>query len=63
MNPVPNVPYGVAGEFLDPFDHPYHHSVIGSMADLSAASLADVSAFFWTDFGPNNASLTLAGGH
>ncbi len=62
---VDNVPYGVAGERLDeilyPSDHPYHHSVIGSMADLSAASLADVSTFFRTYYSPNNASLTLAG--
>ena len=62
---VDNVPYGMAGErlneFLYPSDHPYHHSVIGSMADLSAASLADVSTFFRTYYSPNNASLTLAG--
>jgi zinc protease len=62
---VDNEPYGLAGERLDEFlypsDHPYHHSVIGSMADLSAASLADVSAFFRTYYSPNNASLTLAG--
>ena len=42
-------------------DHPYHHSVIGSMADLSAASLEDVSAFFRTYYAPNNASLCIAG--
>ena len=42
-------------------DHPYHHSVIGSMADLSAASLEDVSAFFRTYYSPNNASLCIAG--
>jgi zinc protease len=49
---VDNVPYGQAQErileALYPPDHPYHHSVIGSMADLSAASLGDVSAFFRT---------------
>ena len=44
-------------EALYPPDHPYHHSVIGSMADLSAASLEDVSAFFRTYYSPNNASL------
>jgi len=62
---VDNVPYGLASERLDEFlypsDHPYHHSVIGSMADLSAASLADVSTFFRTYYSPNNASLCLAG--
>ena len=60
-----NQPYGQAEEklleALYPRDHPYHHSVIGSMADLSAASLEDVSAFFRTYYAPNNASLCLAG--
>jgi zinc protease len=62
---VDNQPYGQADEkileALYPPDHPYHHSVIGSMADLSAASLSDVSAFFRTYYSPNNASLCLAG--
>jgi len=62
---VDNVPYGMAEERLDemlyPADHPYHHSVIGSMADLSAASLSDVATFFRTYYSPNNASLCLAG--
>ena len=60
-----NVPYGQAEEALlealYPSDHPYHHSVIGSMADLSAASLADVAAFFRTFYVPNNAILCVAG--
>ena len=62
---VDNVPYGQAQEkmlvAMYPPDHPYHHSVIGSMADLSAASLADVSNFFRTYYAPNNASLCLSG--
>ena len=62
---VDNVPYGQAEEALlkalYPADHPYHHSVIGSMADLSAARLADVSAFFRTYYVPNNAILCVAG--
>ena len=62
---VDNQPYGQAEEKLIeplyPPSHPYHHSVIGSMADLSAASLDDVSAFFRTYYAPNNASLCLAG--
>ncbi len=62
---VDNVPYGQAEEALlkalYPSDHPYHHSVIGSMADLSAARLADVSAFFRTYYVPNNALLAIAG--
>ena len=61
-----NVPYGQSSEILCEDDvsrvgHPYHHTTIGSMADLSAASLADVSAFFRTYYAPNNASLCLAG--
>ncbi len=62
---VDNVPYGQAQEkiaqLLYPPDHPYHHSVIGSLADLSGASLSDVSTFFRTYYSPNNASLCLAG--
>ncbi|WP_422927591.1 M16 family metallopeptidase [Singulisphaera sp. PoT] len=62
---VDNVPYGQSHEALleafYPPDHPYHHSVIGSMADLSAASLDDVSSFFRTYYSPNNASLCIAG--
>ncbi len=62
---VDNVPYGQAQEriaqLLYPVDHPYYHSVIGSLADLSAASLGDVSTFFRTYYSPNNASLCLAG--
>jgi zinc protease len=60
-----NVPYGQSNEILSkalyPEGHPYHHSTIGSMADLSAASLGDVSNFFRTYYVPNNASLCLAG--
>ncbi len=37
------------------------HSVIGSMADLEAASLGDVQAFFKTYYAPNNATLVLVG--
>ena len=62
---VDNVPYGQAEELLlealYPADHPYHHSVIGSMADLSAAALADVAAFFRTYYVPNNAIICVAG--
>jgi len=60
-----NQPYGDWDErmqaLLYPPDHPYHHTVIGSMADLSAASLEDVEAFFRTYYQPGNAVLTLAG--
>ena len=44
-----------------PEDHPYHHTPIGSMADLDAASLDDVSSFFRAWYAPNNAVLTIAG--
>lgn len=46
---------------LLPEDHPYRHSTIGSMADLNAASLADVQNWFKAHYGPNNAVLVLAG--
>ena len=44
-----------------PSGHPYDHSTIGSMKDLNAATLADVSEFFKAHYGPNNATLMLAG--
>lgn len=60
-----NQPYGLV-EYaqlaaLLPEGHPYRHSTIGSMADLNAASLADVQMWFKTHYGPNNAVLVLAG--
>jgi zinc protease len=62
---VDNVPYGRADEIilaaLYPRSHPYSWPVIGSMADLSAASLSDVQNFFRTYYAPNNATLTIAG--
>jgi zinc protease len=60
-----NVPYGRANETiwaaLFPATHPYHWPPIGSMADLSAASLDDVKEFFRTYYAPNNATLVIAG--
>jgi zinc protease len=62
---IDNQPYGnwleKAGELLFPEGHPYHHSVMGSMDDLSAASVADVQSFFKTYYAPNNAVLVVAG--
>ncbi len=62
---IDNQPYGQSMEAilraLYPVGHPYHHSVIGSMADLSAATLGDVTDFFQTYYAPNNASLSIAG--
>ena len=54
------VEYAQIAALLPP-GHPYGHSTIGSMADLSAASLADVRAWFRQHYGPNNAVLVLAG--
>ena len=48
-------------EGIFPATHPYHHTVIGSMADLDAASLADVKQWFRDKYGPNNAVLVIAG--
>jgi zinc protease len=48
-------------ETLFPEGHPYHHSTIGSMADLDAASLRTVGGWFHDKYGPNNAVLVLAG--
>ncbi|MGN6512976.1 MAG: M16 family metallopeptidase [Lysobacteraceae bacterium] len=60
-----NQPYGQVWEELGrqmyPVGHPYHHSTIGSMTDLNAASLEDVKNWFRTWYGPNNAVLVLAG--
>jgi len=60
-----NQPYGKTDELmlsmLYPKDHPYSWSVIGSMEDLSAASIEDVSEFFRTYYTTNNASLCIAG--
>src|SRR4051794_41003425 len=48
-------------ENLFPAGHPYHHTTIGSMADLDAASLGDVKEWFRDKYGPNNAVLVVAG--
>ncbi|TVP73932.1 MAG: insulinase family protein [Gemmatimonadales bacterium] len=60
-----NQPYGDWDERLQgllwPPEHPYHHTVIGSMEDIGAATLEDVEEFFRTFYHPGNAVLTLAG--
>jgi zinc protease len=62
---IDNQPYGSwQGKMLTyvyPAGHPYHHDVIGSMEDLSAATLDDVRQFFRTYYAPNNAVLAIAG--
>src|SRR6188768_2304151 len=60
-----NAPYGPSSlsmlNALFPEGHPYHGAVIGSMDDLSAATLADVTEFFRQYYAPSNATLCLAG--
>ncbi|MDY6924105.1 MAG: pitrilysin family protein [Pseudomonadota bacterium] len=60
-----NRPYAIMPELraeaLFPANHPYRHSVIGSMEDLDAASLEDVKDWFRRYYGASNAVVTLAG--
>lgn len=60
-----NQPYGKAYNIIVdstyPDDHPYGHTVIGSMEDLNAAKLADVQEWFRSYYGPSNAVVVLAG--
>jgi zinc protease len=62
---VENRPYGIVEEAMNhalfPKTHPYYASVIGSHADIQAARLADVRDFFKRYYGPNNASIVIAG--
>jgi len=60
-----NRPYGRVDENIllntYPGNHPYQHDTIGSMADLDAASLADVKKWFNDYYGAANTTLVLAG--
>jgi len=59
-----NAAYGKSGEMQQELmydNFAYKHDTIGSMADLNAASVADVQAFFKMYYAPNNAVLTLVG--
>src|SRR5690606_10361177 len=60
-----NQPYGRADEIIGrnafPANHPYHHDTIGSMADLDAASLADVKRWFGAYYGAANVVVALVG--
>ena len=60
-----NRPYGRVDENIlantYPANHPYQHDTIGSMADLNAASLGDVKAWFHSNYGAANTTLILAG--
>jgi len=62
---VDNNPYGhtsyVIGKLLYPEDHPYNWQVIGAAEDLKNATLKDVRNFYQKWYGPNNATLVVAG--
>ena len=60
-----NQPYGQVfirlSEAIYPYSHPYSWSVIGSMADLDAATMDDIEQWYQTYYRPNNCVLSLAG--
>mgnify|MGYP001029986632 CR=1 FL=1 len=60
-----NVPYGDVFEhalaLTFPPGHPYAHTVIGSMADLDAATTETATRFFRSFYQPGNCVLTLVG--
>jgi predicted Zn-dependent peptidase len=61
---VDNQAYGQTSEKLEELiydNFAYHHPVVGSMADLDAASVDDVKQFFKTYYAPNNAVVALVG--
>lgn len=62
---VDNQPYGhnfyIIGKALYSEDHPYNWQVIGSLADLEAATLQDVKDFYTKWYVPNNVTVTIAG--
>jgi predicted Zn-dependent peptidase len=61
---VDNQAYGRTFEVVDDLAYEnfaYEHSVIGSMADLSAATVEDVAQFFKTYYAPNNTVLSIVG--
>lgn len=62
---VDNRPYGhlwyILAKQLFPENHPYNWQVIGEMKDLQSATLEDVKKFYANYYGPNNATLVLAG--
>lgn len=62
---VDNNPYGHTGYVIDknlyPKGHPYSWQVIGELEDLQKATIQDVHDFYDRFYGPNNATLVLAG--
>jgi zinc protease len=61
---VDNQPYAKSFEVADALVYdtfPYKHSIIGSMDDLSAASLDDAKDFYRRYYSPGNAFLAIVG--
>ena len=62
---VDNQPYGHVNDVIDknlfPEGHPYSWQIIGSMEDLNRATIDDVKEFYQEYYGPNNATLVIAG--
>ncbi len=62
---VDNQPYGHTNYVIDknifPAGHPYNWQVIGELVDLQNATVDDVKDFYDKFYGPNNATLVLAG--
>src|SRR5437764_8383773 len=60
-----NQPYAVSRQLITqntyPAGHPYSWTVIGEMADLNAAAMADVQEWFKTYYGPSNVVIVIAG--
>jgi predicted Zn-dependent peptidase len=61
---IENQPFGRLTEII--YDqafttHPYKHPVIGSMADLNAATISDVRDFYATYYVPANATVVISG--
>ncbi len=60
-----NQPYGFTNYMIEkllyPENHPYNWQTIGELEDLQNATLADVHAFYKRWYGPNNATLVVAG--
>lgn len=60
-----NRPYGmvdeIKGTILYPQNHPYYWSTIGFVDDLNRVGVDDLKNFFMRWYGPNNASIVIAG--
>lgn len=60
-----NAPYGLVqeklGEAMYPQGHPYSWTTIGYIEDLNRVDVNDLKRFYLRWYGPNNATITLAG--